>query len=344
MKTLRALVVVHASLVPPESLEGYTDKQIEEWRTEYDVASTLRRVGHEVRCLGVLDSLTELRGAIADWKPDIVFNLLEEFDGIVTYDQHVVAFLELMRQPYTGCNPRGLLLSRDKSLCKQLLAYHRIPTPQFTVFSKGARFRMPRKLKFPLFVKSTVEDASLGIAQASVVEDAAKLRERIEFVHEQLKSDALVEEFIEGRELYVGVMGNERLTRLPVWEMVFGSMPDSLAAIATRKVKWDKRYRARYGITTRAAEDLPPAVLARLDKLSRRIYRALGMSGYARMDFRVTPEGNIYVLEANANPNLEAEEDFAQSARAAGVSYEELLARLIQLGLSYKAEWRASYG
>jgi len=344
MKTLRALVVVHASLVPPESLEGYTDKQIEEWRTEYDVASTLRRVGHEVRCLGVLDSLTELRGAIADWKPDIVFNLLEEFDGIVTYDQHVVAFLELMRQPYTGCNPRGLLLSRDKSLCKQLLAYHRIPTPQFTVFSKGARFRVPRKLKFPLFVKSTVEDASLGIAQASVVEDAAKLRERIEFVHEQLKSDALVEEFIEGRELYVGVMGNERLTRLPVWEMVFGSMPDSLAAIATRKVKWDKRYQARYGITTRAAEDLPPAVLARLDKLSRRIYRALGMSGYARMDFRVTPEGNIYVLEANANPNLEAEEDFAQSARAAGVSYEELLARLIQLGLSYKAEWRASYG
>jgi D-alanine-D-alanine ligase len=344
MKKLRALVVVHASLVPPESLEGYTEKQIEEWRTEFDVASTLRKAGHEVRCLGVLDSLTELRGAIADWKPDVVFKLLEEFDGIVTYDQHVVAFLELLRQPYTGCNPRGLLLSRDKSLCKQLLAFHRILTPQFTVFSRGTRFRLPRKIKFPLFVKSTVEDASLGIAQASVVEDAEKLRERVQFVHEQVKSDALVEEFIEGRELYVGVMGNDRLTRLPVWEMVFGSMPDSLAAIATRKVKWDKRYQARYGITTRAAEDLPASVLTRLDKLSRRIYRALGMSGYARMDFRVTPEGNIYVLEANANPNLEAEEDFAESARAAGVSYEELLEKLIGLGLSYKAEWRASYG
>lgn len=344
MKRLRALVVVHASLVPPESLEGYTDKQIEEWRTEYDVASTLRAGGHEVRCLGVLDSLTEMRGAIADWKPDVVFNLLEEFDGIVTYDQHVVAFLELMRQPYTGCNPRGLLLSRDKSLCKQLLAYHRIPTPQFTVLAKGARFRVPRKLRFPLFVKSTVEDASLGIAQASVVEDAAKLKERVEFVHEQVKSDALVEEFIEGRELYVGIMGNERLTRLPVWEMFFGSMPDSLAAIATRKVKWDKRYQARYGITTRAAEDLPAALVTRLDKLSRRIYRALGLSGYARMDFRLTPDGNLYVLEANANPNLEADEDFAQSARAAGVNYPDLLARLIQLGLSYKAEWRATYG
>ncbi len=344
MKKQRALVVVHASLVPPETLEGCDEKEIDEWRTEYDVISTLKRKGHEVRALGVLDSLTELRTAIADWKPDIVFNLLEEFDGIVTYDQHVVAFLELMRQPYTGCNPRGLLLSRDKSLCKQLLAFHRVPTPQFTVFRRGARFHVPRRLKFPLFVKSTVEDASLGIAQASVVEDAPRLKERIEFVHEQIASDALVEEFIEGRELYVGVMGNERLMRLPVWEMVFGSMPNTLAAIATRKVKWDKRYQQRYGITTRAAADLAPALQTRLDRLSRRIYRALGLSGYARMDFRVTSAGNIYVLEANANPNLEAAEDFAESARAFGIEYPELLERLILLGLTYRAEWRSSYG
>jgi D-alanine-D-alanine ligase len=341
MKKQRVLVVVHSSLVPPQTLEGHTDKEIEEWRTEFDVISTLTRRGHEVRCLGVLDSLTELRSAIAEWRPDLVFNLLEEFNGIVTYDQHVVAFLELMRQPYTGCNPRGLMLSRDKSLCKQLLTFHRVPTPQFIVFRRGARLHVPRRLRFPLFVKSTVEDASLGIAQASVVEDGAKLKERIEFVHEQVKSDALVEEYIAGRELYVGVMGNERLTRLPVWEMVFGSMPDSLAAIATRKVKWDKRYQQRYGITTRAAADLPATIEARLDTLSRRIYRALGLSGYARMDFRVTPSGSVYVLEANANPNLEAAEDFAESARAAGVGYDELLERLMGLGLSYRAEWRA---
>jgi D-alanine-D-alanine ligase len=344
MRRLRALVVVHASLVPPESLEGHSDKEIEEWRTEYDVTSTLRRLGHDVRCVGVLDSLTELRSAIADWEPDIVFNLLEEFDGIVTYDQHVVAFLELMRQPYTGCNPRGLLLSRDKTLAKQLLAFHRIATPQFAVFRRGAPFHVPRKLRFPLFVKSTVEDASLGIAQASVVEDGPRLKERVAFVHEQIKSDALVEEYIQGRELYVGVMGNERLTRLPVWEMVFGSMPDSLAAIATRKVKWDKRYQAKYGITTHAAEDLPPAVLTVLDRLSRRIYRALGLSGYARMDFRVNAEGQVYVLEANANPNLEAAEDFAESARTAGTPYGELLERLMDLGLKYRAQWRATYG
>lgn len=344
MKPLRVLVLMHESLVPPPSLKGYTEQEIDEFRTEYDVTACLERSGHTVRALGLSDQLTELRTAILEWKPDIAFNLLEEFQGIVTYDQHVVAFLELMRQPYTGCNPRGLLLSRDKSLCKQLLAFHRIPTPQFTVFRRGTKVRVPRRIKFPLFVKSTVEDASLGIAQASVVEDAVRLKERVEFVHEQVGSDALVEEYIEGRELYVGVMGNERLTRLPVWEMKFGSMPESLAAIATRKVKWDRKYQARYGIYTEAAKDLPPSVEMRLDKLSRRIYRALGLSGYARMDFRLTESGDIYVLEANANPNLEKAEDFAQSARAAGIPYDELLERIMALGLAYRAEWRAYYG
>ncbi len=340
MKKLRTLVVVHASLVPPESLEGHADKEIAEWRTEYDVTATLRQSGHDVRCLGVLDSLTEMRLAIKEWKPDIVFNLLEEFNGIVTYDQHVVAYLELLRQPYTGCNPRGLMLSRDKPLSKQLLAYHRISTPRFAVIRRGTRVHVPRKLHFPLFVKSATEDASLGIAQASVVEDAARLKERVAFMHEQIGSDALVEEFIEGRELYVGVIGNGRLTRLPVWEMVFGTMPASLAGIATRKVKWDKEYREKYGIITRAAEELPSAVLAQLDKLSRRIYHVLGLSGYARMDFRVTADGRVYVLEANANPNLEASEDFAESARAAGIAYADLLERLMSLGLSYRAQWR----
>jgi D-alanine-D-alanine ligase len=340
MKSLRTLVVVHSSLLPPQSLEGYSAKEIDEWRTEYDVVSTLRASGHEVQTLGVLDSLTELRSALLDWKPEVVFNLLEEFNGIVTYDQHVVAFLELMRAPYTGCNPRGLLLSRDKVLCKQLLAFHRIPTPQFAVFRRGQRFVVPRRLHLPLFVKSATEDASLGIAQASVVDDIARLRERVQFMHEQIGSDALVEEYIEGRELYVGVLGNERLTRLPVWEMRFGSMPDTLAAIATRKVKWDRAYQKRYEITTRAAEELPPPLLQKLDRLSRRIYRALHLSGYARIDFRMREDGSIFVLEANANPNLTGEEDFAESARAAGIEYPVLLERIMALGRGYRAEWR----
>ncbi|HEY3809126.1 MAG TPA: hypothetical protein VGL50_04235 [Steroidobacteraceae bacterium] len=339
MKSLRTLVVVHSSLLPPASLEGYSAREIDEWRTEYDVVSTLRAAGHEVHTLGVLDSLTELRAALLELKPEVVFNLLEEFNGIVTYDQHVVAFLELMRAPYTGCNPRGLLLSRDKVLCKQLLAFHRIPTPQFAVFRRGQRFVVPRRLRLPLFVKSTTEDASLGIAQASVVEDTARLRERVQFMHEQIGSDALVEEYIGGRELYVGMLGNERLTRLPVWEMRFGSMPNSLAAIATRKVKWDRAYQKRYEITTRAAEELPPAILQKLDRLCRRIYRALHLSGYARIDFRLREDGSLFMLEANANPNLTGDEDFAESARAAGMDYSALLERIMSLGRNYRAEW-----
>jgi D-alanine-D-alanine ligase len=343
MKKQRVLVLVHTSLVPPASLEGHTQKEIDEWRTEYDVVSELKAAGHEVQILGVLDSLTELRAALLGSRPDVVFNLLEEFNGIVTYDQHVVAFLELMRQPYTGCNPRGLLLARDKVLCKQVLAYHRLPTPQFAVFRRGQKFRLPRRLRLPLFVKSATEDASLGISQASVVDDAQKLRERIEFMHQQIGSDALVEEYIEGREFYVGVLGNERITTLPAWQMQFGSLPESLPAIATRKVKWDRKYQQKYGITTGSADNLEPAVRQRLDRLSRRIYRSLHLSGYARIDFRVRENGEVYVLEANPNPNLAREEDFAASARAAKIDYRRLLERIMVLGRSYRAEWREYY-
>jgi D-alanine-D-alanine ligase len=342
VKRLRILVLVHSTLVPPESLKGSTEKEIDEWRTEYDVVSHLKDCGHEVMPLGISDSLSELRRSIAEWKPDIVFNLLEEFDGIVTYDQHVVAFLELMHQPYTGCNPRGMLLSRDKVLSKQLLSYHRVPTPQFMVFPRGKKPRIPRKLRFPLFVKSSTEDASLGIAHASVVQDAKQLAERIAFIHEQTHSDALVEEYIEGRELYVGVLGNDRLKVLPVWEMTFGTLPENLPAIATRKVKWDRRYQKKYGITTAAATELPEGTMSRLEQMTKRIFRALHLTGYARMDFRLRDNGELLVLEANANPNISAAEDFAQSAQKAGMSYDELLQRIMQLGASYPAAWRAA--
>ncbi len=168
MKPSRVLVLMHESLVPPASLKGLSDKEIDEFRAEYDVTDSLEKAGHEVKALGLGDNLAELRSVVTDWKPDVAFNLLEEFQGIVTYDQYVVAFLELMKLPYTGCNPRGMMISRDKALSKQILAYHRIPTPGFAVFRKGQRYRIPRRLKYPLFVKSATEDASFGISQASV--------------------------------------------------------------------------------------------------------------------------------------------------------------------------------
>jgi D-alanine-D-alanine ligase len=341
MKPSRVLVLMHESLVPPASLKGLSDKEIDEFRAEYDVTDSLEKAGHEVKALGLGDNLAELRSVVTDWKPDVAFNLLEEFQGIVTYDQYVVAFLELMKLPYTGCNPRGMMISRDKALSKQILAYHRIPTPGFAVFRKGQRYRIPRRLKYPLFVKSATEDASFGISQASVVGDLERLKERIEFIHEQTNSDALVEEYIEGRELYVGVLGNERLRSLPVWEMDFGTLPDVMAGIATRKVKWDRRYQKKHGIRTGAAQNLPDGCGAYLDKLSKRIFRALYLSGYARMDFRMRPDGSVFVLEANCNPNISREEDFAESALAAGLEYPALLEQIIRVGNNYQAAWRA---
>ena len=341
MKRLRALVLVHATLVPPDSLRGVPEKEIDEWRTEYDVISHLKAAGHEVMPLGVSDNLTELRRAIIDWKPDIVFNLLEEFDGIVTYDQHVVAFLELMHQPYTGCNPRGMLLSRDKVLSKQLLSYHRVPTPQFVVFPRGRTPRLPKRLRFPMFVKSSTEDASLGIAHASVVSDERGLKERIEFIHEQTHSDALVEEYIEGRELYVGVIGNDRLKVLPVWEMTFGSLPQSLPAIATRKVKWDRSYQQKYGITTAAAagppRGRPGAARAALEAhLPRAAPDRLCAHGFQAAGRRRA----VCRSRRTRTRTSPRREDFAQSALTAGMNYPDVLKRILKLGADYPAAWR----
>jgi D-alanine-D-alanine ligase len=340
MRRRRILLMVHETLVPPDDLAGLTEADIEECRTEYNVMSVLENLGHHVKVVGVGDRLTEIREAINDWRPHVAFNLLEEFSGIVSYDHYVVAYLELMRQPYTGCNPRGMMISRDKVLTKRVLASHRIPTPRFLVFPLGRRFREPRRLQFPMFVKSATEDASLGISQASVVEDMARLRERVEFIHDQTSSDALVEEYIDGRELYVGVLGNERLTALPVWEMKFGTLPQVQSAIATRKVKWDAAYQSRHGISTGQARDLSAAQLDSISRLAKRIYRALDMSGFARMDLRMRPDGSLFVLEANANPNLTYGEDFAESAESAGIGYENLLTRIVNLGLAYRPQWR----
>ena len=291
-----------------------------------------------------LDSLTELRSALIEWQPEVVFNLLEEFNGIVTHhDQSTWWRFWSSCARLTPAAIHAACCSRATKCCASSCWHSTAFRPRSSRCSgvaKAIRGALPRRLHLPLFVKSATEDASLGIAQASVGDDVARLRDRVQFVHEQIGSDALVEEYIEGRELYVGVLGNERLTRLPVWEMRFGSMPESAAAIATRKVKWDRAYQKRYDITTRAAEELPPAVLQRLDRLSRRIYKALHLSGYARIDFRVRNDGSIFMLEANANPNLTGEEDFAESARAAGIDYRTLLERIMALGRGYRVEWR----
>lgn len=339
MRKLRVLVLMHEALVPPDKLAGHSEEEIANWKTEFDVVSHLRKLGHDVQPLGLWDDLSKLRREIEQFQPQVAFNLLEEFHGVSVYDQHVVSYLELLKQPYTGCNPRGLMLAHDKALCKQILAYHRILTPKFAVYPVGRAIAIPKRLKYPLLVKSTTEEASVGISQASIVTSDDKLRDRIAFIHESVKSDALVEEYIEGRELYVAVLGNQRLQTFPIWELVF-TRDDRTPLIATRKVKWDRAYQKKLGVETRAADELPEGVEAAIFKQCRRIYRALFLSGYARMDFRLSADGKAYLLEANPNPNLSHGEDFAESAAAAGLDYNPLLQRIITLGMSYKAAWR----
>lgn len=334
MKKLRILALMHKALVPPQDTNG-VDTRLAEWKTEFDVSHTLAELGHEVRPLGVLGELAPLREALHEFKPDVAFNLLEAFDDVVTWDQNVVAYLEMLKVRYTGCNARGLMLGRDKAITKKLLAYHRIPVPDFAIFPQGRAVRRPKRLGFPLIVKSLTLDASIGIAQASVVDNDDKLVERVRYVHEGVGTDALAESYIEGRELYVGILGNHRLLALPVWELSFANMPEEVHRIATERLKSSAAYQNRYGIRTYAAQDLPEGLAARIQNVCKRVYRVLQLSGYARIDLRLRDDGRFYVLEANPNPQLAFGEDFAESAETVGIHYGPLLQRIVNLGLSW---------
>src|SRR6266849_2755396 len=335
---LRVVALVHRHLIPPDKVEDGTDLTAVPWRTEYDVGSTLTAMGHEVQVLGVHDDLGEIRRLVTEWKPHIAFNLLEGFDDIVIFDQNVVSHLELLKLAYTGCNPRGLLLARDKSLSKKLLAYHRIPVPESEVFRIGRPIRRPKRLSFPLIVKSLTQEASIGISQASVVDSDEKLKERVVFIHESIGTAALVEQYLEGRELYVGVLGNQTLQAMPVWELFFTNMPEGARRIATDRVKWSVKYQNKYGIDSGPAVEMTDAKAEAIHHLCKRTYRALELSGYARIDLRLDEAGNAWVLEANPNPQIARGEDFAASAEKIGLSYETVLQRIINLGLRWQPE------
>lgn len=333
MKKLRVLAIMHQDLVPPDSLDGYTPQQSQEFRTEYDVVQGLRGMGHDVHCLGLTDELTPLRRAVKEYAPHVVFNLLEEFAEQTTYDHNVVSYLELLGVPYTGCGPRGLIIARDKGLAKKILHYHRIRTPKFHVFKKGRKTKRPRRLTFPLIVKSLSEEASSGISEASLVNNDEALAERVEFVHQSVGTDVIAEQYVDGRELYVAVMGNERLTTFPIWELDISNLREGAPRIATSRVKWDIRYQKRHGVEWRAASDLSPELTAKIVKTSKRIYRLLSMSGCARIDFRLSESGTPYFLEANPNPDIGKEAEFASAAAASGCAYGDLLCKLLTLGI-----------
>jgi len=338
MKKLRVMMLVHYTLVPPEDLTAKDDPRLDKYRTEFDVKNALLELGHEVQVIGVYDDLSPIRKTVEEWKPHIVFNLLEDFAGISAFDYSVVSYLELLRVPYTGCAPRGLILGRDKALSKKLLTYHHINAPQFMVFPLGSKIkRVGKKLEFPVIVKSLMEEGSIGIARASVVENETQLIERVAFFHERTQGDAIAEEYIEGRELYVTVLGNHKLEILPIRELVFGEVPAGEPRVATFRVKWNEDYRKRWGIEYRFAENLPDGLEEKIVRLCKRIYRTLDMNGYARIDLRLTAANELYVLEANPNPGIARDEDCTLSAIKAGMRYEEFIQRLVNLGMARRA-------
>ena len=333
---LRILVLLPQATMPPDIVPEGVEKEKQPWRTEYDVISTLKAMGHDVCPTGLQSDLAVIAKAREEHKPQIAFNLLEDFDGRALFDQHVVSYLELLKQPYTGCNPRGLTLAHDKALTKKILSFHRIAVPGFALFPLGQKVVRPRRLMFPLFVKSAVEEGSVGISQASVVTDDARLAERVEFIHRQTDNHAMAEQYIEGREIYVSVVGNRKLRTYTPWELIINNLPDGALNIATGRLKWNADYQKKVGLVTRPA-DLPPELERKLERLSKRIYRHLCLSGYARLDYRMTNDGEFYLLEANPNPQIAINEDFADSAAHSGLKYPQLLQKIITLGLSYSA-------
>jgi D-alanine-D-alanine ligase len=335
-RRLRVVTLVHPDLIPPDTVDDPTTLPGSPWKTEYDVVRTLRALGHEVRVLGVGNELEGIRTALRDFAPHIAFNLLEGYDEDVTFDRNVVGLLELMRCKYTGCNSKGLLLGRDKALAKKLLTYHRIAVPAFAIAPRGRAFRRPRRLDFPLIVKSLTMDASIGISQASVVDTEEKLAERVRFIHESVRTDALVEEFIDGRELYVGVTGNHQIRALPVWELLFTRMPEESRRIATERLKWSLTYQKKHGIVSDEAQDLSKEKVEEIVRVCKRAYRTLMLSGYARIDLRLSADGRPFVIEANPNPQLSRDEDFAQAALRAGLDYERLIQRIVSLGMRWE--------
>jgi len=327
MKELRVLALVHQELIPPKD-PGRYDTHVE-WKMEFDVIETLERLGHEVEVVGLHGNLRVLGAAIDRFRPQVLFNLLEDFQGVAVNDQHLVSHLELLRVPYTGCNARGLLLARDKAISKKILAYEGIAVPSFAVFRRGERISATEPPPFPAIVKSLIFDGSVGISQASVVKSDAKLRERVRYIHREIGTDAIAEHYIEGRELYVGILGCKRLRSFPVWELAFENRPPSTRLIATERVKWSDKYQKRVGVRTAKAK-LPATKAKEIGDLAERIYRLLELSGYGRVDFRMQNDGVVYFLEANPNPQLAYGEDFAESAEKGGLSYEALISQIVE--------------
>jgi D-alanine-D-alanine ligase len=332
MKKLNVLILVdHPTPAAPAELE--TLLQHPDWKTEFDVREALKKLGHRTRVIGISDDIGPFLHAVSQERPDIVFNLVEHFDDQAVLERSVAAVIEIMRIPYTGSGPTGLTLCKNKGLMKKLMAYHKIKTPKFHVMHLNRNSRVPANMRFPMIIKPVSEDGSYGISQASFVESAEALQERVRFIQQHFMQDALVEEYIEGRELYVSLIGNKQLKAYPPREVVFRDVPDNEPKIATFRAKWDDTYREKWGIENRFANPLADGVMERIERLCKKVYRVLNLNGYGRIDLRLTPTNEIMIIEANPNPGIAGDEDFSLSVTKNAMTYEDFIQKLLLLGL-----------
>jgi D-alanine-D-alanine ligase len=332
-KKLKVLVLFDGSCPTKIDQDLSKEMKTEDWKTEANVMAALGALGYTAEHLAIFDDLDLVRQKLENFAPDVLFNLVEQFKNNPGFDQNIVSLLEMQGVPFTGCGATGLTLCKHKGISKKILSYHRIHVPNFVVISRGQRIARPKQLKFPILVKPVKEEASYGISQASFVETDEEFRERVAFIHEKHDADVIAEEYIEGRELYVSLMGNLRLSVFPIRELIFREVPPDEPKIATYRAKWDEEYRKRWGLQNRFAQGLDPALVAHIEQTCKRIYRLLTIDGYARIDLRLTAANEVYFIEANPNPHLAEDEDFALSADKAGLPYPQLIDRIIRHGM-----------
>lgn len=331
-KKLKVMVLM--DLTEPRPDQNFEeDLKQSDWKTEREVVKALRKLGHDVQMVGLFDDISPFMQAVQTNRPDIVFNCVESFNNNTTLERDVIGLVEMMGLPFTGTGPTGLMLCKNKGLMKKLLSFHHIKTPKFVVFEKGKPIKKPKALKYPLFIKPDKEDASYGISQASYVENEDALIERVKFLHESMNQNALVEEYVDGRELYVGLMGSKRLRVFTPRELVFDNVPEDEPKIATFKAKWDAEYKEKWGIKWRFVAPLASGVLERISKVCKKVFKVMHLSGYGRMDLKVTPQNEIMIIEANPNPAIGRDEDLAMSADHDGVPYEKLIQKILEIGL-----------
>ena len=301
------------------------------------IEETLASQGHDVTVIGASDKVEPLVAALISGAPDLVFNLAESFDGKSALESNVTGLMNLLGLRYTGSSPAGLLIAGDKSLTKKVLTFHEISTPQFATVYRGA-LDSAGDLNFPLIVKPPQEDASIGLTGASVVHDLKQLLERMSALQAEFNGPVLVEQYIEGREFYVGVLGNTNAEALPIIELDFTGFPEGAPRIASWEAKWGTDGAgagAEYAGTKSVFPDsLDEDLAGRMQRVAVESFHALRLRDYARIDLRVTPAGDIYVIEVNPNCYLEKESEFARAARQAGHDYPALIARISELALA----------